>query len=575
MSASIWSPDGTIPSEAPPDYVYKRIWIDIAAGQTLVNFASVDPTFVYTPGLQSLEVGIDGGMPLQPVVDYTETSTQSITLVNPATDAGRLYAAVGRPITPSISGLDASLIPYTFPDNTVRSVQDLATSIGATGIGTQLAETNTVPTVLSIKLARSARDIFDWDPNAGTGGNDTDAFQAAWDAGARVLRPKPGRIFRIHTPIQIRPDLGPSFLNGCTIQAMVPMATVFDTGGTAGDDIHRKGHIYGDGAVINCANLADIGIWAKLFEFFGIEDIEVRNHKTRAFNFGLASGTRAYEAMLSRFRAFREISLGAAPSNSYSVYFENVGDSHISEGILQNSKYGLGGADLFDSKFTELHTWNNQEAGAMDRAFEISGGDNNFTSCQIDGPFLYGFDFANNSRRNALFGCNVNYGGQALDADNTATCVKLGTNTSLSVFGGAWKGDSVKRLKQDFEGDLTGLRVYGNEPVNCISTIGGDRGPNFIWAAVRFDNAATPVLEAPINVSSVTKIGTGNYRVNMTRDSGTAFQVTATAFKSAGTAALNCVEVARSAFTSEIKIFDNTNTLTDPDKVNFLAVRPA
>jgi len=134
MSASIWSPDGTIPSEAPPDYVYKRIWIDIEAGQTLVNFASVDPTFVYTPGLQSLEVGIDGGMPLQPVVDYTETSASSITLLSTPTDAGRLYAAVGRPIAPSISNLDASLVPYTFPDGVVRSVQDLATSLGTSGI---------------------------------------------------------------------------------------------------------------------------------------------------------------------------------------------------------------------------------------------------------------------------------------------------------------------------------------------------------------------------------------------------------------------------------------------------------
>lgn len=135
MSASIWSPDGSLdPSDAPPDYIYKRIWLDIVAGQTLVDFATVDPTFVYTPGLQSLEIGIDGMLPLQPVVDYTETSTHSITLVNASTDAGRLYAAVGRPISVSPSGITAALVPYTFPDGVVRSVQDLATFRGTTGI---------------------------------------------------------------------------------------------------------------------------------------------------------------------------------------------------------------------------------------------------------------------------------------------------------------------------------------------------------------------------------------------------------------------------------------------------------
>lgn len=108
MSASIWSPDGTIPSESSLDYIYKRIWLDLVPGQTLVNFAASDPTFVYTPGLQALEVGIDGLLPLQPGVDYTETSTTSITLTNPTIDAGRLYATVGRYVNASLYGLTAT-----------------------------------------------------------------------------------------------------------------------------------------------------------------------------------------------------------------------------------------------------------------------------------------------------------------------------------------------------------------------------------------------------------------------------------------------------------------------------------
>ena len=136
MSASIWSPDGTIdPPVTLPDYIFKRIWVDITAGQTLVNFSAVDPTFIYTPGLHSLEVGLDGLFPFEPGVEYLETSPTSITFTAPATDAGRLYACVGRPVNPSLSGLGASLISYIFPDTVVRNVQDLATFRGASGIG--------------------------------------------------------------------------------------------------------------------------------------------------------------------------------------------------------------------------------------------------------------------------------------------------------------------------------------------------------------------------------------------------------------------------------------------------------
>lgn len=212
MSASIWSPDDTIPSEAPPDYVYKRIWIDIAAGQTLVDFASVDPTFVYTPGLQSLEVGIDGGMPLQPVVDYTETTTHSITLISTPTDAGRLYAAVGRPIQVSPSGINASLVPYTFPNGTVTNVQALAASTGSSGIGHIASGTGAIARTAQAAL----RDIVSADGFA--------TLQNALDSGVGFVYAKSQNIT---TQVTI-----PA---GCTLMGGGAYATIFTVVGSGFD----------------------------------------------------------------------------------------------------------------------------------------------------------------------------------------------------------------------------------------------------------------------------------------------------------------------------------------------------
>jgi len=221
MSASIWSPDDTIPSEAPPDYVYKRIWIDIAAGQTLVDFASVDPTFVYTPGLQSLEVGIDGGMPLQPVVDYTETTTHSITLISTPTDADRLYAAVGRPINVSPSGVTAALVPYTFPDSAVRSVQDLATYLGTTGIGAKALGAGSVFRTQSDINEDTVR-VTDYDELANSGTVDaTPAILKAHNA-----LPSAGGVIKFPAGVTYKMDSGVTFTK--------PVKLEFDSGGYRG-----------------------------------------------------------------------------------------------------------------------------------------------------------------------------------------------------------------------------------------------------------------------------------------------------------------------------------------------------
>jgi hypothetical protein len=133
MSASIWSPDGTVPSDTPIDYVFREYWYDVAEGQTLVNLTGL----AYTPGVGSLKISTDGLYPLQVGVDYLETSGSpaSITLLQVPTDPVRLYAVVGRAVNVSIDSIDASLVTYTGPDGEETNLGTLAGPDGAKGIG--------------------------------------------------------------------------------------------------------------------------------------------------------------------------------------------------------------------------------------------------------------------------------------------------------------------------------------------------------------------------------------------------------------------------------------------------------
>lgn len=165
---------------------------------------------------------------------------------------------------------------------------------------------------------------------------------------------------------------------------------------------------------------------------------------------------------------------GFNPTNSTCVLWEGVGDSHMSNCVLNGAQYGLShsGSGIYDAKIHNVHVWNFTGNGKTVIGFDMSGS-NELIGCQVDGPWEpTGSAYQFEQTMNNMHGCNVTYEGVENQAgDNVAYPVRVLSGGEARAFGCNWKALSASyRLASEAAGDLTRWASYACTYQNVVNT---------------------------------------------------------------------------------------------------------
>lgn len=390
-------------------------------------------------------------------------------------------------------------------------------------------------------VAGAPANVLDYGATGDGVTNDVVAIQAALDAGSGEVY-LPYGTYLVATPLTIPSGVSVVMEEGATIKASTAMEAILRTAlGTVISNISIRG------GTLDCNAVADCGIWLKRFAWVRVSDLQIRENKVDAIRLGaVAAATSSYEAILHNIRVIR--SLITAPTGSTGIKVENCGDSHFSDMVIMGQKYGVAG-DLSDSKISRVHCWNALENGELTIGISLTGYDTICSQCQVDGP-LFSSGYYIDNLGNTLIGCSVNYTPPSYGGvDLQAVGVFVETSANAVVVGCNFKAQSnLARLAADISGDLTNARLAHNTSVNCLDVV-SDRSKTMVRAWVTFNGTGTPAIRASHNVSSITDLGLGYYRVNVTRSLGdTNFNVQLTGRTDGG--ATNGILVYESARTS-------------------------
>jgi len=336
-----------------------------------------------------------------------------------------------------------------------------------------------------------------------------------WISGTIVIRPKPspeipptggeyqyqkpGPTYRFDRQAMLRAM--PHFRG----EAMIALGDPVARGDASWEAIHRNSTLFG--GVFDCNGEADVGIWITFCNDLRIYEAEVRNFRLHGFRAGSThAAQRSYGAMFVGCKTTRD--LVEAPAGSAGIYFRNCGDSHALNCTICGVEVGVGGDDVWDSKFTNCHVWNSTTHGDLLYGFDVNG-DNVLSGCQVDGPFRYAYRFRN--LRNSLEACNVNYESTYGGKPDHATVIRIEPGGGVTAMNCNWKATSadptvpVAKLKAEVEGDTSRFRSKGNKRLN-VDRYEISRGPDELCLAGRVPGAA---VDGPVSFGAVRVVNIG------------------------------------------------------------------
>lgn len=289
--------------------------------------------------------------------------------------------------------------------------------------------------------------------------------------------------------------------------ATEPMAAIMTFGDDRWETIFRNGSMMG--GVFDCNDLAQSGVWVKLFNTFRIQDVEVRDFLHYGFRMGSSNApARSYEALFDACLTKR--SAVSAPENSVGIYFENAGDSHVLNSVICGAAIGISGDDVWDSKFTNVHVWNTVEHGEVLYGFDVDG-DNALVGCQVDGPFRYAYRFK--KKRNSLSACNVNWGLYGAQ-DNAGTIIKIEDAGGVTAMNCNWKTAIADQVSKEVEGNKSDFVSIGNKYQNVPSyaICHGPAEPS-LSGCFTVLNQEVSISDKSINVLSANRLSPGVYEI--------------------------------------------------------------
>lgn len=216
------------------------------------------------------------------------------------------------------------------------------------------------------------------------------------------------------------------------------------------------------GGVVDCADLADIGIHLYRFAHVRVQDLRIDSALVYGIKVGDAATVRSAEAVIRGVHIFR-LSGTIPASNNYGIYCENSGDHSFSQIIVQSYRVGVK-MTSGTSSLDDVHCWHDPTLGSFDRAFEDDGNGNVYTNCHADTPENYGWYLSGFNTR--IDNCTVSIHPTNGINDNVLVGVQFtqaspfATVTNTAFFGGS----VTKRIATDISvsgGDLTSLDVFG------------------------------------------------------------------------------------------------------------------
>lgn len=275
----------------------------------------------------------------------------------------------------------------------------------------------------------------------------------------------PGGEYKIATSLVLPNNVDVMLARRATLKASAAMEAIIDTPLGVATRIEKGEY---SGGVLNCNFLANRGVWPREFSGFLIDNVLIEDCDGNAIQAGDDdSDARSYELVATRVFT-RSSRTGALVGDPHGIFFENCGDSHVSDSVFRGVRYGIGG-EVSDSKFTRVHAWNGDAMGDIYAGFLVDGFDNVFAQCQVDGPFLDGWRIIQGGH--SIIGCSVNYGAYG-GIDDHGAAINVEAADDLTVMGCTFKGESSYRLRADIDGDLTNVRAWGNQVRHAVVEVG-------------------------------------------------------------------------------------------------------
>lgn len=258
---------------------------------------------------------------------------------------------------------------------------------------------------------------------------------------------------------------------GASLKAIAAMSAMVTTENVNYLSNHHFGRF--EGGQLDANSLAQRCMHPKYFGHYTIEDTQMFDPTLHHIELGVSDAVGGvYEAMLKGLLLRRSVGM-ARPTGSCGVLITKCGDSHFEDIIIMSVESGIKGP-LWDSKITRVHVWNYPELGGLSTAFHISGGQNIFSQCQVDGPLVSGGSgWYFTQPGNVLLGCSVN---GEIAGSNLAQGVYLDTGAVATIVGCTFKTASGT-LSGDIMGPgVDGSTFLGNQSVSC-TVVQGTRSP--------------------------------------------------------------------------------------------------
>lgn len=304
--------------------------------------------------------------------------------------------------------------------------------------------------------------------------DDTAAIQAALNAGIGLMVFFPAGFYKITSHLLI-PDNCEVFLsNNAVIRADAAMDAIFYTDANT---VHLYNVI--TGGSLDCNDNADTAIWAKNFNAFIFDRVEIKDNKVSGLRLGNSSGPNSYGAEIRNIFINRPSSF--APTGSKGIHFEKCGDSEVFGGEVIGQDYGVYGSQD-DSKFYGLHVWAYPPThGNVTAGFYNTGGDTHYIGCQVDGPVTSTCWYIA-GQRCYLTSCGTNNNDDSWSNDNVASCVAVETGASCVVRDCSFKGGASHRFSADIHVNAGGDCIAeGNLSVNCVVNYGNRSTEQPVW----------------------------------------------------------------------------------------------
>ncbi|PQA71711.1 glycosyl hydrolase family 28-related protein [Brucella oryzae] len=255
--------------------------------------------------------------------------------------------------------------------------------------------------------------------------------------------------------------------SGASLKASAAMSSVV----TSENVNYLSNHHFGrfEGGTIDGAGVAQRCMHPLYFSHYTVEDVMMFDPVLNHIELGILTAVGGvYEAMVKGLVLRRSVGI-PTPVGSCGILITKCGDSHFEDIIIMSVESGMKGA-LFDSKISRVHVWNDPVLGGLGTGFHITGSQNIFSQCQVDGPLISGGSgWYFTLPGNVMIGCSLN--GETAGT-NIAQGVYLEAGANTTVVGCTFKAASGT-LSGDILGPgVAGSVLIGNLSTNCTLTQG-------------------------------------------------------------------------------------------------------